>query len=202
MEKTKFEKLKEFAASLLKFGTEETQEEKDAKAKAEADKEPAKFDAVKIKDGETMVEYNPSLEVGSPVMISTGTGSTDAPDNTYSLSNGVVFIVKDGKIESVTDNGELDENKTAEAMSAKIVKLESELATLQGLFAKIDFDKIPTKDEIVKFNSDVQKFGAQIGEVISELSAIPVNIPTSVEPEAAKVQGINFEAVAAKFASE
>lgn len=206
MEKSKFEKLKEYATKFMKFGAEKTQEEKDAEATAEAEKaKEVKFDAVKIKDGETMVEYNPSLEVGTPVMISGGTGSTAATDGAYILSNGVAFTVKDGKIESVEDTGELEADKTPneviEKMSAQIVELQGQVTKLEGLFSKIDFSAIPTKEEILAFSKEVVKFGSDVSEVIDELGKIPVNVPKTEEAEPEVKQAINFSAVASKFAT-
>lgn len=205
MEKTKTEKLKEFAQKFLKvkFGTEVV-EKTPEQIKAEEDEKnkAGKFEAVKVKDGETMVEYNPSLEVGTPVMTSTGTGSVAATNGEWVLSNGIIFVVKDGKIESVTDDGTLDEpanSEVIEAMSAQILALEARVLAFETMFEKIDFAKIPTTEQILAFSKEVTDFSATVGVVIEELAAIPVNVPKTEEAEPEKVQGINFSAVAAKL---
>lgn len=200
MEKSKLEKLKFAALQLLKFGTED-------KPETEKPKEE-KFDSVKIKDGETMIDYNPSLEIGTPVMISGGTGSTPASDGTYTLSNGVIFVVKDGKIESVTDKGTFEEDKTktedkeknevVEKMSAEITELKETVRVLSENFAKLDFSKLPTNDQLESFSKNVVEFGTQINTVIEEFSTMPVHVPENIKTDNEKdeLTPINFSAVA------
>ena len=82
MEKSKIQLAIEKASNLLKFFTE---------------KQVEKFESVKVKDADTLVEYS-ELVKGADVSTSSSTGSVPAPDGDYSLVNGAKFTVKDGKV--------------------------------------------------------------------------------------------------------
>jgi len=176
---------------------------------------PENFEAVKIKGGETMIEYSPNLEIGTPVMVSGGSGSTPAKDDTYTLENGVVFVVKDGKIESVTEDGKPkdepkgDDDKGDEAKFSQEAfdKLASDYAELAERFGKLEtqlqsyadqFAKMPTVDKLEQFETSLQS----VGEVILELSAIPFNEPVQINPDAVQDKNEAFARVADKFGAK
>jgi hypothetical protein len=205
----KIRELKEIAARFLKFGqTTPTPPPPVA----------AKFEAFKLKGLDTTLEVDPELTVGSEVKQSSGTGSIPATDGKFQLENGMEFTVKDGKIESVQNDGKqpdpnADANKTVtekmEAVLAEFATVKSELAAFKTENESLKLEvqgykehiaKLPTVEVIEQFNADVKLFG----QAIIELSEIPVETEGTKrgEPEAITQKETNFEAVAANFMGE
>lgn len=195
MDKSNLTKLKEAAAKFLAFGKEPAPV-------------PEKFEGVKVKDGDTVVEYDPELTIGSPVMVSSGTGSVPAPDDTYTLENGVVIVVVGGLLESVTDDGKGDPDKAAEPEVMADAETVSK-ADYDALLARVealenaskpseDFSAIPTKAELIAFTAQMQN----VGQVIELLSAIPMDTPAFVEPNAEADKEAGFKSAAALFAKQ
>lgn len=203
MDKTKFEKLKAAAAVILSFG-----------AAKPTTHEAGKFEAFKIKDGETMVEFNPTLEKGSLVFVSSGTGSSPAADSEYEFDSGIKFKTEGGKISEVISDGKEDDDKLTdeekkakkakEDMSAQVAELfelqaaafrteidglKTELAGYKELFAKI-----PTKDALEDFTTQLK----DVGQAIEAFEIIPVETPVDQpNPEAAKK--LAYEKMASAF---
>jgi len=84
-----------------------------------------KFEAVKVKDGDQLVEVQGELAPGTQVITSSANGSATAPDGQYDLEDGSSFIVKDGVVSEVlseasnsNDNDDFDsEDKSDEDMA-------------------------------------------------------------------------------------
>ncbi len=153
MENKKLEKLIGSVDKLLKFFTEKKDE---------------KFEAVKAKDSDSMVEYS-SLEVGADVSLSTGSGSETAPDGKYSLSNDVEFTVKGGKIESIENTGEAVTDKP---------KPSEELADVQVDDSPKEVTETPTdeakEDEVVKALADrVSAIEETLKSLMDNINAVP-----------------------------
>lgn len=196
MDKTKFKNLFAAASKLVKFGVEK-----------QADDTPEKFEAVKIKDGDTMVEFNPSLEVGTPVMVAGGDGSSPAPDGVYEFDSGIKFTVKEGKIESVEEDGKTDDppaDPPKNEFEGEVVTMEmynALLARVEALENKApqDFSHLPTVEVINAFKVDMMTFGETFNEAITELGKIPMHTPEDIDEDAEENRAINFEAVATAF---
>jgi len=71
----------------------------------------AKFEAVKLKQGDQLVEVQGELAPGTKVITSSSQGSVPAADDTYELSNGVSFSTKAGAIEKVINDGKQEDAK-------------------------------------------------------------------------------------------
>lgn len=169
--------------------------------------EQENFSSTKIKDGETMVDYNPNLEVGTPVKVSSGTGSVDASDGTMVLDNGIEFVVKDGKIESVVNDGKQDPAKddnaegfSQEAFDALVLENKTLTEKFNALELVVNgfeqrFSLLPTTEQLETFSGHLKT----VGGVIEEIAKIPVNVPEAIVVDAAEAQKQGFENVAAKF---
>lgn len=176
MDKNKIELVKEAAQKLLKFFSESN----------------LKFESVKIEGSDSVIEYG-SLEIGADVSISTTSGSEPAPDGEYTLVNGVVITVLEGKISEIESEGdEAKENATdtdesladapvaeekpvedkpVDSKSDDVKALEDRLSKLEELVKTLTAgaDKAPSKE-------DLNSFGKQITELnksISDLAKIP-----------------------------
>lgn len=190
MEKSKFQTAKEKAAKLLKFFTE---------------KEEA-FEAVKVKDADTLIEYS-ELVKGADVSISTGSSSEVAPDGDYKLVNGAEITVKDGKIDAITKEADeapaeeeakenlADEETAAEepkeaeksedlkALETKVAKLEEVVASIMQVV-----DELPSKDDVSEFNNNVK-----------ELSKVPTQLSVDNRVEFQDSEGDKIKRVASLF---
>lgn len=206
MDNNKLNELKELANRFLGFG-------KDKPAPASA---ALKFEAFKVKGSNDQVEVNPELEIGSDVMASSGTGSIPARDGEFELDNGMKFTVKDGKIESVANDGKTpppvegdDAKKVAEKMSEVIaafdvVKAELKAVKEEFAAAKLTIEtysaSLPTKEEFQAFSKHLES----VGNVVIELSQIPYETLETKQGNGTALtqQEINFSGVAAKFTAE
>jgi ElaB/YqjD/DUF883 family membrane-anchored ribosome-binding protein len=183
MEKNNLEKLTNTLEKMFKFFSE---------------KKVEKFEAIKIKDGDSLIEYS-ALEVGADVSISTNAGSEVAPDGKYSLVNDVDFTVKDGKIESVENTGDVapaeeeapkeelaDAPKEGEASDEAPVEAE---APKEDEAVKALTDRVNTLEETIKnlmdsinavpSKEDVSELKSELKEAyskIQELSKIPTQL--------------------------
>lgn len=138
------------------------------------------FQTAKLKDGEQEVKYS-SLEVGSDVYVSSGTGDEKAVDGTYVLDNGDSFIVKDGKISEVVAGEKPEELAVEEAvkpeevkpdapaekeLKEKIAALEAELADLKSA---LETEKQAKTGEFSKLEGDVKA----IAELLKAIAGTP-----------------------------
>ena len=69
-----------------------------------------KLEAVKLKQGDMMVDVQGELAERTKVVTSSSTGSQDAADAHYELSNGQEFTTKGGKIDKVINDGNADDS--------------------------------------------------------------------------------------------
>jgi hypothetical protein len=195
MDKNKIELVKETAQKLLKFFTETTEE-----------KVEETFEAVKVKDSDSIVEYG-TLEVGSPVSISSGSGSEPAADGEYSLVNDVVIEVKDGKISEIKSEGDVaaveeevladdttsenvdtvDATKIIQDLEARISKIEETLKTLTD--AK---PEQPSKD-------DLKSFSAELKSAMDDLAKIPTQFSNVASVEVQVDEMDKYKKIANKF---
>ncbi|MES2062732.1 MAG: hypothetical protein V4456_12480 [Bacteroidota bacterium] len=202
MEKNKLEKLLTSVDKLLKFFSEKKEE---------------KFEAIKVKDGDTMVEYS-ALEVGADVSISTATGSEVAPDGSYSLSNDVAFTVKDGKIESVENTGDATpakdekpaeeladepkeadapaeaeapkENEAVKALEDRVKALEDTIKTLME-----SINAVPSKEDVSELKSELKSAYTKI----QELSKIPTQLSADSRVEVKDSIMDKYHKIAAQY---
>lgn len=177
MEKNKLDKVLSTMERVMKFLTE---------------KKVEKFEAIKVKDGDSLIEYT-ALEVGASVSISTATGSEVAPDGKYSLVNDVEFTVKDGVIASIENTGDVapTEDKPAEeladapvedapkeaeapkadeavkALEVRVKALEDTIKTLMD-----SISTAPSKDDVNELKSELMNAYTKI----QELSKIPTQL--------------------------
>ncbi|TFF34387.1 hypothetical protein [Mucilaginibacter psychrotolerans] len=203
MEKNKLEKLLTSVDKLLKFFSEKKEE---------------KFEAIKVKDGDTMVEYS-ALEVGADVSISTATGSEVAPDGSYSLSNDVAFTVKDGKISEITSQGDVapaedtpaetladvpvdapaiaetpaEETKEDEAVKALTDRVSALEETIKNLMESIN--AVPSKQDVSELKSELMSAYSKI----QELSKIPTQFSADTRVEVKDSEMDKYRKLAEKY---
>lgn len=145
------------------------------------------FQTAKLKDSEKEVKYS-SLEIGSDVYVSSGTGDQPAADGTYELDNGDSFTVVEGKISEVIA-GEKPEEEAPEEVAVeaaaseeakpeeeaapaekelkeKIAALEAELAELKSA---LDQEKQAKSSEFSKLEGDVKA----IAELLKAIAGTP-----------------------------
>ncbi|RKR82656.1 hypothetical protein BDD43_2841 [Mucilaginibacter gracilis] len=166
------------------------------------------FEAVRVKDGDTMVNYG-ELVKGAAVEISTSTGSEPAPDGEYNLSNGVSFTAKDGKIDKVIADGKSeedlgdDEDSTDEDLATVAPEVEDEtkevapeaenptlaiqtlidkINELEGIIKTIQgvMPTMPTKQEMSAVTDEIQKLNKAIG-VLAETPAEFSKVNNTIE---------------------
>lgn len=170
MEKSKIQLAKEKCENLLKFFTEKQE-----------DKVELKFETVKVKDSDTLLEYS-ELVKGADVNISTSNGSAPASDGNYQLVNGAEISVKGGKIDSIVkepdapvedkpeDKPEEEkladtsvEDKTTE--EAKPADDKNDLSDLENRISQIEdaiksilevISQAPSAQEVQDFNSKIE----------------------------------------------
>ncbi|WP_121811012.1 hypothetical protein [Mucilaginibacter kameinonensis] len=168
MEKSAIQLAKEKCQNLLKFFTEKYDES---------------FEAVKVKDSDSMLEYA-ELKEGAEISTSTSNGSVPAPDGDYALSNGAEITVKDGKIDKITKEPDAPveeaEKPKEEDLAAPVEGSPAEEATetpadeakeddaTQALSDRIStledavksilqvISEAPTKEDVQNFNSTIE----------------------------------------------
>ncbi|MGF7075341.1 hypothetical protein [Mucilaginibacter sp. 3215] len=118
MEKSAIQLAKEKCQNLLKFFTEKYEES---------------FEAVKVKDSDTMIEYS-ELKEGADVTQSTSNGSVPAANGDYQLVNGAEITVKDGKIDKITKEPDapVEADKPAEEDLAKKADVPQKDVPVEG----------------------------------------------------------------------
>ncbi|TWR26902.1 hypothetical protein FPZ42_07660 [Mucilaginibacter achroorhodeus] len=191
MDKNKIELVKETAQKLLKFFTETTEE---------------KFEAVKVKDSDTVIEYG-SLEVGAPVSISSPNGSEPASDGEYTLVNDVIIEVKDGQISEIKSDGDVAEveqeeladeeskaDETVKEESQAIKDLESRIAKIEEVIKSLTDAKPdqPSKEDLKSFSTELQS-------AIADLSKIPTQFSSDNRVEVQVDEMDKYKKIAARF---
>ena len=196
MENKKLETLIGSVDKLLKFFSEKKDE---------------KFEAVKVKDGDTQIQYS-ALEVGADVSVSTGSGSEKAPAGKYSLVNDVEFTVdKDGKIASIENSGDAtpaddkteeladepapvnDQPKEDEAVKALDERISAIEETLKNLMEGIN--AVPTKNDVAELKNELKSAYTSI----QELSKIPTQFSADSRIEIKESEMDKYKKIAERY---
>jgi hypothetical protein len=129
-------------------------------------------DEIKLVEAKTtdgiILNYD-ALEVGAEIFIVDETGTNPAPDSEYTLEDGTIITVKDGKIEAITlpeapVEGEPETEEPVEEMKAdtelitRIEALEKENIEIKDMLMKIaeNLGKVNFKQELKEEVKDVE----------------------------------------------
>lgn len=130
-------------------------------------KETLKFGEAMTSEGKTLTYEGEALAEGMPVMLDGGA----APDGAYTLDNGSVCNVKDGKVESIVapqENAEQDFSEKFAAVDKKFADFESKFEenskTIAAQFESLGKTLLSLTEHIGKQNEEIGKFAAMSPE--------------------------------------
>ena len=147
MDKTKIQLAREKCENLLKFFTEKQTE-------------AVKFQTVKVKDSDVILEF-PELVKGADVTTSSPSGSVPATDGDYTLSDGTEITVKDSKIDKIVA-------KPADAPAEDATPADEKLAD-----APVEDAKPADNTDLSDLTDRVSKLEDAIKSILEAISGSP-----------------------------
>lgn len=163
------------------------------------EKEEVMLEAVKLKQGDMMVDVQGELAEGTNVVTSSSTGSQDAADAEYELANGQIFTTKGGKIDKVISDGKNDEAEEAPADDAAPEEDKEELTDEAAPAAE---DEAPVAEPASPDAGSTAALKA-LADKITEMDTVINAIKSALEGKATKQEmsaiGEQFTAIQSAF---
>ena len=142
-----------------------------------------KFEDVVLADG-TLAQVEPSVSVGSAVVVQVDDELITAPDGKHELSDGRIIVVADGVITEIMDAEESEETESPEAEvmaeddPTRYVTIEDwrgveeRIANLEDAISDLKKDKVSMSEEIESFKSKELKNNETFNKVVELLEII------------------------------
>jgi hypothetical protein len=150
-----------------------------------SEKPAQEFKEAKLADGVTIVTWEGELE-GAELMVVSEEGKIPAPDGDHTLESGEVVTVADGKVTSVTEAKEQEEEVEVEmAEEKKDYDMESMNTMLKECMAKIEMlekkmgeTKVEDKIEEAMSAISAQKEAfSSLVDVVDKIAKLPSDAP-------------------------